>query len=101
MKFGLTEKEILLLESVFEKNRGIEKVFIYGSRAKGNYKKTSDIDLAICFSSGAKKSIAILRSELEDLPIIYSIDATDEEEIETGKFKDAYEKTKQVFYVKR
>lgn len=101
MKFGLTEKEIALLTSVFKKNRDIEKVFIYGSRAKGNYKKTSDIDLAICFSEGVKKSIAMVRSELEDLPIIYSIDATDEEEIEAGKFKDAYEKTKQTFYAKR
>lgn len=101
MKFGLTEKEIALLTSVFEKNRSIENVFIYGSRAKGNYKKTSDIDLAVCFFAGAKKNMAILRSELEDLPIIYSIDATDEEEIEAGKFKDAYKKTKQVFYVKQ
>ena len=101
MEFGLTEKEIALLKKVFEKNEQIEKVFIYGSRAKGNFKKTSDIDLAVCFASGAQKSIARLRSELEDLPIIYLIDITDEAEIEAGKFKDAYERTKVGFYVKK
>lgn len=100
MKFGLTEKEIALLLSVFEKNAEVEKVFLYGSRAKGNYKKTSDIDLAVCFTVGTKKSVAILKSELEDLPIIYTIDVVDEAELEDGKFRDEYEGTKQLFYAK-
>ena len=98
MKFGLTEKEIMLLESLFEKTLGIETVFIYGSRAKGNYKKTSDIDLSVHFAQNAEKNMAILKSELEDLPIIYSIDIVDEEEIETGKFKSEYDRTKLVFW---
>jgi predicted nucleotidyltransferase len=85
---------------VFEKNAGVKNVFLYGSRAKGNYKKTSDIDLAVCFASGAKKSIASLKSELEDLPIIYTIDLIDEAGIESGKFQNEYERTKQLFYVK-
>lgn len=100
MKFGLTEKEIILLTNFFEKTCDVEKVFIYGSRAKGNYKKTSDIDLAVHFVRNAKKSIAILKSELEDLPIIYSIDIVNEEDIETGKFKDEYERTKRLFWNK-
>jgi predicted nucleotidyltransferase len=100
MKFGLTEKEIMLLVGVFEKTRNIEKVFIYGSRVKGNYKKTSDIDLVVCFAYNVKKSVAMLKSELEDLPIIYSIDIIDEEEIEVGKFKNEYARTRQVFYMK-
>jgi len=98
MKFGLTEKEIMLLANLFEKTLDIETVFIYGSRAKGNYKKTSDIDLAVYFAQNAEKNMAILKSELEDLPIIYSIDIVDEEEIEAGKFKSEYERTKLVFW---
>ena len=47
MHFGLKENIINQINSVFEKRKCIEKVIIYGSRAKGNYKPGSDIDLTL------------------------------------------------------
>jgi predicted nucleotidyltransferase len=35
------------INSIFNKYNAIEKVIIYGSRAKGNYKTGSDIDLTL------------------------------------------------------
>ena len=98
MNFGLSEKEINLMREVFKKFPEAETVFIYGSRAKGNYKKTSDIDLAVRFAKGSVGSIAKMKSILEDLPIIYEIDLADEAEITAGNFKNEYEKTKQIFW---
>jgi len=99
-KYGLTEKETELLKSAFEKFSQVETVFIYGSRAKNTFRKTSDIDLAVRFKNGNDASMAQLKSELDDLPIIHEIDLTDEAQIEAGDFKDEYERTKQIFYLK-
>ena len=45
MKFGLKEKTITDIQSVFATVPEIEKAIIYGSRAKGNFKNGSDIDI--------------------------------------------------------
>ena len=47
MKFGLLDTEIENIHKIFSQNQEIEKVIIFGSRAKGNYRNNSDIDLVI------------------------------------------------------
>lgn len=72
MKFGLTEKTYNLIKKVIENNP--EYVFkIFGSRAKGTYKNTSDIDLAI-FENVKKEDEYKIRDEIDKLDIIYKID---------------------------
>jgi len=44
--FGLTQEEIIEIKALLNKN-GVHKAFIFGSRAKGNFKPASDIDLAV------------------------------------------------------
>ncbi len=44
--FGLQEQEIYQLKKIFEKF-DIDKVILFGSRAKGDYKEGSDIDFAL------------------------------------------------------
>jgi len=39
MKFGLSEETVSAIENILKKYIDIEKVIVYGSRAKGNYKK--------------------------------------------------------------
>ena len=41
---------------------GIEKIILYGSRARGDYKRTSDIDLAVCGGNTAKFAMEIEES---------------------------------------
>ncbi len=45
--YGLKEKHIKAINSVFSKYPQIEKTILYGSRAKGNYRNGSDIDLTL------------------------------------------------------
>ena len=47
MEFGLNQETINKINSVFEKHPEIDNVIIYGSRAKGNFKRGSDIDLSM------------------------------------------------------
>ncbi len=61
MKFGLTDKELESLSSIFSKKLSSGNIYIYGSRAKGNYTSTSDIDLVI------KGSQALSTNELAEI----------------------------------
>ncbi|HLN52935.1 MAG TPA: nucleotidyltransferase domain-containing protein [Prolixibacteraceae bacterium] len=45
--FGLSNNDIELIKSVLEKEHSVQEAFIFGSRAKGNYKKGSDVDIAL------------------------------------------------------
>lgn len=45
--FGLKDDLILKFREVFAKYPEIDQVLIYGSRAMGNYRSGSDIDLVL------------------------------------------------------
>jgi predicted nucleotidyltransferase len=47
MRYGLPEKTLSTLNSIFDKYPGIQQVILYGSRAKGTYRNGSDIDLTL------------------------------------------------------
>jgi len=47
MKYGLTDRDFIHINEAIQEFPEIEEVILFGSRAKGNYKKGSDVDLAI------------------------------------------------------
>ena len=50
--YGLSSKQLkILLKILYAHKDGLAQVKIFGSRARGDYKKTSDVDLAVQFSS--------------------------------------------------
>lgn len=75
IKFGLLERDVEYILSAIKLFPEIEKAVIFGSRAMGNFKSGSDIDIA-CY--GKEVNIQItekLRSKLnEDVPIPYFVD---------------------------
>ena len=46
-RFGLKSETIAEINQIFSTYSEISKVVLYGSRAKGNYKNGSDIDLTL------------------------------------------------------
>lgn len=74
MQFGLSNEDIDKIKVVFAKFPEIERVIIYGSRAKGNYKPSSDIDLTLV---GEKLTLSLLQSlenDMDDLLLPYKFD---------------------------
>ena len=69
--YGIEEKIYKSLISYFYNNKSIKKVVLFGSRAKGNYKYNSDIDLGILCD---KKYKGIIAEELYEVVGIYSLD---------------------------
>ena len=49
---------------------GAKKVILYGSRAMGNARERSDIDVAV---SGVE-DFELLREKVDDLPTLFSVD---------------------------
>lgn len=99
INFGLLKRDInniLLALKLFPE---IEKATIFGSRAMGNYKKGSDIDLAIMGEEVNYHTVSKLSAKLnEELPIPYFIDVVDYNTISNIKLKEHIEQEGQVFY---
>ena len=45
--FGLKDSDILSIKNVLARYPEVKKAYIFGSRAKGNFKNGSDVDIAI------------------------------------------------------
>jgi predicted nucleotidyltransferase len=71
---GLSASLLRQLLEVFARYPEIQKVLIFGSRAKCTWKPGSDIDLAVFASTMSATRFASLWSELDDLPLIFKLD---------------------------
>ncbi len=87
--FGIYDRSYFLILETLKNISEIEKAYIFGSRAMGNYKKGSDIDIAIM---GEKLNFNITSSLYgllnEKLPIPYVIDLVNFNIIETKELKE-------------
>ena len=74
MKHGLSETTIQKIHAVLSRYPRVEKAILYGSRAKGNYKNGSDIDLTLHGSELTLNLIYRILDDLDELLLPYSID---------------------------
>ena len=73
-KFGLKPKIIEDIKNILKKYPEVEKAVIFGSRARGNYRKGSDIDITL-FGDKLTNSINTkIFYEIDNLYLIYNID---------------------------
>lgn len=71
---GLDQDEILNMQEIFSRHENIEKVILYGSRAMGNWKPYSDIDLTVLGKGVTLDQIHEIENELDYLLLPYKID---------------------------
>lgn len=73
-KFGLDEKIVEDIVNILKKYPEVESAKIFGSRARGNYRKASDIDIAL-FGDKLTSSINTkIFFEIDELYLPYKID---------------------------
>ncbi len=53
---------------------GVTKIILYGSRARGDYRQGSDIDIAIDAPDMTSREFSQIWNAVDDLPIIYTFD---------------------------
>ena len=73
--YGLLDRDFHYMKEVFDDFPEIESIVLFGSRAMGNYKKASDIDIAIKGENITHTIITRISGILnEEKPIPYFFD---------------------------
>lgn len=98
MEFGLAPFILDKFRTVFERYPLVQQAVIYGSRARGDYKSSSDIDLAVYAPEMNREQFGLLRFELDELPIVFTMDIVHMESLQNLALKEKIEREgKQVF----
>lgn len=98
MIYGLSDNQIGTLHSIFGQYPNIDQVILYGSRAKGNYKPGSDIDLTV---KGEYISIDLLnaiKTQISNSTLPYLVDLSNYKELSNIELIEHINKVGIVFY---
>jgi predicted nucleotidyltransferase len=98
MNSGLSEKAVAQIRAVFSKHPEVEKVILYGSRAKGNYKTGSDIDLTLLGTELTLKLVGQIQSEFEEGLLPYHFDLSIFSQITHSDLIEHIQRVGVVFY---
>jgi predicted nucleotidyltransferase len=74
MKYGLPDRTVEQICVVLAQYPAVDRAVLYGSRAKGNYKPGSDIDLTLDGADLTPGLCATIAEALDDLLLPYTID---------------------------
>ena len=72
--YGLSPKTIDKILNVLRSCDAVQKVILFGSRAKGNFKEGSDIDIALTGDRLNLDTLRKLEVKMDDLMLAYDVD---------------------------
>lgn len=99
--WGLKTKDIALLRDTFKKFPELSEVRIFGSRAMGNFKPGSDVDLALFGKKPLSCATRISALLNEELPLPYYFDVVDYSEISNPDFLAHIDQYGKLLYSKK
>ena len=100
IEFGLPAFAVAKLRNLFARIPSIERVWIYGSRAKGNYRPGSDIDLSLEAPTMESVQLIRLMQEIDDLLLPYQVDLSLLHHIDNPALRDHITRVGIVFWKK-
>lgn len=100
MKFGLKDEVINNINAVFAQFPEVEEAIIYGSRAKGNYKPGSDIDIALKGYDLDLSKLNAIEIKLDDLLLPYTLDVSALHQIDNPQLVEHINRVGIVLYKK-
>ena len=96
--FGLSEDAYQILLNTFRSYSEVQRVIVYGSRAKGNYTSRSDMDLVISNSKISRHQLGEIRDVLEESDFPYLVDLQVYEDITNEKLIEHIDRVGKVIY---
>lgn len=96
-EFGLAQWERQLIAEVLARHTEITGAVIFGSRAKGTHRASSDIDLALLGTCDLALT-ARVADELEELPLPYRFDVLSLSQIEHEALLEHIQRVGAQFY---
>jgi len=100
-QFGLSKIQLQLILGVINNFEEIEKVLIFGSRAKGTNRPGSDINLALIGDKLNSLLVNRVSSALDDLPLPYMFDLINYHEINNEFLKKKVDDEGKLFYERK
>jgi|AntRauTorcE11898_2_1112593.scaffolds.fasta_scaffold12831_2 predicted nucleotidyltransferase len=85
---GLAKEDIDKINTVFSNNQQVERVVLYGSRAKGNFKLASDIDLTLIGRDISFVLLQQIERDLDDLMLPWKMDVPLFEDLSNPDLKE-------------
>ncbi len=100
MHYGLSEFQYDQIVKVFAGNKEVDKVILYGSRAKGTQKLYSDIDITILGDNLNLSLLQKIEIELDDLLLPYKFDISLYNEIDNNDLVQHIKRVGKTIYKK-
>ena len=97
---GLSKEVVQKINNIFAKFEEVEEALLYGSRAKGNHRRGSDVDLTL---KGENLNLFLLNKiclELDDLLLPYTFDLSIYHHIDCADLLDHISRVNMDFYKK-
>ncbi len=99
--FGLLSRDMEYILKALKKYPEIESAYIFGSRAIGNYKKSSDVDIAIKGKTLDRRTVNRISDELNEVyPIPYFFDVIHYDIISSEELKKHIDEFGKLIYEK-
>lgn len=98
VRFGLKEQVIQEIVAVLKKHLEVESAILYGSRAMGNFRPGSDIDLTLTGKALTYRVVARIENEIDDLLLPYLFDISILSHIDNPNVVDHINRVGVVFY---
>jgi type I restriction enzyme S subunit len=99
--YGLTETDIIKIQTIFSAYEPVEKAVLYGSRAKGNYRHNSDIDISLVGINIDLNLLLNIETKLDDLLLPYKMDLSIFHKIENPNLIEHINRVGITFYEKK
>ncbi len=87
LEYNLLKNDIEIIKDIFSQIPAVKEVWIFGSRAKGNSKNGSDIDLAIMNEGVSDDDLLNLQSAFEESLLPYFVDVINFPELDHESLK--------------
>lgn len=100
MLFGISIEDIDKIKNLFKQFEFIDKVILYGSRAKGNYRPSSDIDITLFGENLTLSELQLIENEIDDLLLPYKFDVSIYNQISNIELIEHIDRIGKVLYVK-
>ncbi|MDR2542638.1 MAG: nucleotidyltransferase domain-containing protein [Treponema sp.] len=99
MQYGLSDKTLNTLNSIFQTYPGIKQVILYGSRAKGKFQNGSDIDLTLKTADNFTfKDLLRIGNDFDDSYMPYFVDVSIYNKLSNPDLKDHIDRVGKVVY---
>lgn len=101
MQYGLADDELHKLITLFAKHSKIDRVILYGSRAKGNFRTGSDVDITLVGENLDKATLNSLELQIDDLLLVYQFDISIFHQLANSDLVEHIERVGKIIYERK